>query len=105
MPVEVLQVLRRNPVLQDRLTASLLDKVAIHERLLDLEARHVADAARLHVPITGDLGRVLLVQHRVQDWLIYSRAALAVTTGTRISAVLREDRIWDLRHQYTSYDA
>ena len=40
---------------------------------LDIEARHVADAARLDTPVTGDPGGVVLVEHRVEERLVRKR--------------------------------
>lgn len=55
VPVELLEVPGRNPVLKDGLTTSLLDVVPIEVRLVDHEARDVADPAGPDVPVAGNL--------------------------------------------------
>jgi hypothetical protein len=59
--IERRQVLGRDPVLKDGLTACLAYLVMVEEGLTDLEAGHVARARRRHVPVPSDLGGVLLI--------------------------------------------
>jgi len=70
VPVKLLEVFGRNPVLEDRLTASLLDVVPIEVRLVDHEACDVSEPAGLNVPVAGNLRCVLLVQNGIEDRLI-----------------------------------
>lgn len=65
------QVLSGDPVLQDRLTAHLVDLVLAQEGPADPEARHVSRAGLLDVPIASDHGGVLLIEHRVEDRLTW----------------------------------
>lgn len=52
--VELVKVIRRDPVLEDRLAPSLLDLELVHVILSDLGSGHVGDAARLHIPVARD---------------------------------------------------
>src|SRR5947209_17077915 len=64
--VQLVKILSRNPVLQDRLPADLLDLVPIQERLSYLESGHVSRAACLDVPVASDLRRVFLVENGIE---------------------------------------
>ena len=50
-------------------TTGLLDVVILQERALDREAHHESGVIHPDVPVPGDLHRVVLAQHWVEDQL------------------------------------
>lgn len=60
--VELRQLLRWDPVLEGGLTPGLMHRISVEKVLTNLEARHVANATGLHVPVTSDLRGQAIVQ-------------------------------------------
>src|SRR5882757_7954186 len=70
MAVELVQLLRRHPQLQDRLPTRLLDRVTPQELRLDPEPGHIPDPVLRDVPVAGDLDGIVLVKDRIEDRLL-----------------------------------
>jgi hypothetical protein len=67
--IEVWQILRWNPQLAMHRGAHRLHRIARQESAGDPEPRNETGPGLPHVPLACDLSRILLVQHRVENWL------------------------------------
>lgn len=70
-----------------------LTLVAVQKRFFNVKPNHVARTAVLGVPITGNLGRVLLMKHRIKEGLLREARGNArqSTWRMRASSFLRPD--------------
>jgi len=69
--IELRQFLRGDPVLRVDARTDLLNGVSLDEVLAHRESGHVAGAALLHVPLLGDVPRVLLVRRTWGDLALH----------------------------------
>src|SRR5262249_27514238 len=70
--IELAKLCRGDPVFPMVGRADRLHFITLKESSPDAELCHIADVSGsrvFRVPVTGDLCRVLLVQHRVENWL------------------------------------
>src|SRR3546814_11037136 len=63
-------VLGGNPIFLMRAAARRLDPIAVEIGFQHLETRHIAAAARTHIPVARDLDRIILGCHRIEDRLL-----------------------------------
>lgn len=68
--VELLQLLSRNPILKDGVSADLLHIELIEVNFLNFETSYITCTAIFHVPIAGNLLGVILIEHRIENRLI-----------------------------------
>src|SRR5215510_14498142 len=68
---EGIEIFCRNPVFSVRKPAGFTNFVHCEEVRPNPKTRDVRGTARRHVPVTGDLARVFLGQHRIENRLLW----------------------------------
>lgn len=82
VPVELRQVARGDPVLQDGLPADLMDLIPVQECPPDAEPGDEAGAGVGDVPVASDPGGVLLAENGIKDRLAGAGAAAIPASPT-----------------------